>query len=111
MSVNLTGLTDIHALGGLIYLSKLAVTVDNGTMHLASALKVPTIALFGSTDPAVCAPMSDKVFIIDKKIGCCHCFKNLCDTQDYKIKRYPDCLNNILYEDLIKGYYCLLSSH
>ncbi len=111
MSVNLTGLTDIFTLGGLIYLSKLAVTVDNGTMHLASALKVPTIALFGSTDPAVCAPMSDKVFIIDKKIGCYHCFKNLCDTEDYKIKRYPDCMNNILYEDIIKGYDFLLNTH
>ena len=111
MSVNLTGLTDIYALGGLIYLSKLAVSVDNGTMHLASALKVPTIALFGSTDPAVCAPISDKIFIIDKKIGCYHCFKNLCGKEDYKIKKYPDCMNNILYEDIVEGYNFLLNSY
>ena len=111
MSFNLTGLTGIDTLAGLIYLSKLAVTVDNGTMHLASALKIPTIALFGSTDPAVCAPISDKIFIIDKKIGCYHCFKSLCSKEDHKIKRYPDCMNNILYEDLIDGYNYLLHSH
>ncbi len=34
----------------------LLVTVDSGVMHLASALGVPVLALFGPTDPARCGP-------------------------------------------------------
>ena len=110
MSFNLTGLTGIDTLGGLIYLSKLAVTVDNGTMHLASALKVPTIALFGSTDPSICAPLSDKIYVIDKKKECYHCFKKYCSNKDSGVNEYSDCMSGISFEDLAEGYEFLLNT-
>jgi len=37
---------------------------DSGVTHLAAALKVPTVAVFGPTDPAVCAPQGDHVTVI-----------------------------------------------
>ena len=36
---------------------------DSGITHLAAALGVPTIALFGPTDPYVWGPRGKKVFI------------------------------------------------
>jgi len=37
------------------------VTVDTGTMHLATALGTPVLALFGPTDPSLTGPYSSKI--------------------------------------------------
>ncbi len=100
LTVNLTGVTDIYMLGGLIKISQLVISVDNGVMHLASALNTPLIALFGSTDPAVCGPVNDDSYIIDKKTDCYHCFLNTCDKESFLKNDYPDCMGNIELYDL-----------
>ena len=43
----------LRELAALINRAKLAVGVDTGLVHLSTALKVPTIALYVSTDPAL----------------------------------------------------------
>jgi len=37
------------------------ITVDTGTMHMATALGAPVVALFGPTDPGLTGPYSGKV--------------------------------------------------
>lgn len=101
--IDLTGLTDIYILGGLIKISSLVVSVDNGTMHLSSAIKTPLIALFGSTDPAVCGPVSGDSYVIDKKKECYHCFKADCPRESFNKNGFPDCMGFIVLDDLIKG--------
>ena len=110
LNADLTGLTDVYTLGGLIKKSFLVVGVDNGTMHLSSAIKTPIIALFGSTDPAVCSPSADNVYIIDKKKGCYHCFERDCPKDSFYMRGYPDCMGYIKLEDLITGFNFLLNS-
>ncbi|RZD14474.1 MAG: glycosyltransferase family 9 protein [Candidatus Acidulodesulfobacterium ferriphilum] len=103
LSADITGLTDIYMLGGLIKLSCLVVSVDNGTMHLASAIKTNLIALFGSTDPAVCGPVSGNSYIIDKKAECYHCFYKDCPKKSFNKNYFPDCMGFIVLDDLIEG--------
>ncbi len=110
LNADLTGLTDIGTLGGLIKKSFMVVSVDNGTMHLSSAVRTPVIALFGSTDPAVCAPVTDDIYVIDKKTNCYHCFYKDCIKEGFKINGYSDCMGNITLEDLITGFNFLLNS-
>ena len=43
----------LRQLSGLIGSARLAIGVDTGLVHLATALRVPTIALYISTDPAL----------------------------------------------------------
>ena len=43
----------IRELAGIIGRSRLAIGVDTGLAHLATALKVPTLALYTATDPAL----------------------------------------------------------
>ncbi|WP_153110529.1 lipopolysaccharide heptosyltransferase I [Propionivibrio limicola] len=43
----------LHELAGLIGRAALAIGVDTGLVHLATALNVPTIALYITTDPAL----------------------------------------------------------
>ncbi|MBF0485680.1 MAG: glycosyltransferase family 9 protein [Candidatus Omnitrophica bacterium] len=57
--INACGLTTLTELCCIIREASLAVTNDSGVMHLASYLGIPTIALFGPTDPLVYGPWSE----------------------------------------------------
>jgi heptosyltransferase-2 len=52
-AVNLTGCLGLDSLGGVIARCTAFVANDSGPMHMARALGVPTLALFGSTDPGM----------------------------------------------------------
>ena len=54
--VNLAGKTSFHALAALLSRSTAMFTVDSGPMHLAAALGIPCIALFGSTSAVLTGP-------------------------------------------------------
>jgi ADP-heptose:LPS heptosyltransferase len=51
----LAGQTDFGVLAALLDCARFAVGTDNGAMHLAIARGVPTVRLFGPTDPALWA--------------------------------------------------------
>jgi len=52
-AADLTGQLDLRALGGFISRCSAFAANDSGPMHMARALGVPTLAIFGSTDPAM----------------------------------------------------------
>ncbi len=54
------------------------LTNDTGTMHLAAFLGVPTVAIFGSTDPERTAPLGDFHRILQHKVECNPCFLREC---------------------------------
>ena len=56
---SLAGRTDLGALAALFRRCSLVVGTDNGPLHLAVALDVPTVQLFGPTDPVVFGPWGD----------------------------------------------------
>ncbi len=56
-AIDLTGRTDLLALGGVAARATLAVGNDTGPMHLAAALGTPSLVLFShDSDPALTAP-------------------------------------------------------
>lgn len=55
-SVNLAGRTSLPTLGALIARMALLVTNDSGPAHIAYALGVPTVTIFGAGDPARYGP-------------------------------------------------------
>lgn len=54
--LNLTGNTSLVSLPTLIERAEWVVSNDSGPMHLAAALGVPTLAIFGPTDPRLFGP-------------------------------------------------------
>ena len=52
-AVDLSGKLDLRGLGGFISRCTAFAANDSGPMHMARALGVPTLAFFGSTDPAM----------------------------------------------------------
>lgn len=76
---------------------KLFIGNDSGISHMASALGVPTIAIFGPTDPKIWSPRGENVNIIRKEIPCSPC-------PEERFFQCKDllCLKGIEEEDLIK---------
>jgi len=54
---------DLPLLAAVLSQCSLFIGNDSGITHLAAALGVPTIALFGPTDPYVWGPRGTKVYI------------------------------------------------
>ena len=57
-SINLAGRTDLPQLAGVLALCAAFVSNDSGAMHLAAAVGMPVVALFGPTDERVTAPLA-----------------------------------------------------
>jgi ADP-heptose:LPS heptosyltransferase len=54
----------LATLAGILVQARLYVGHDSGVTHLAAALHVPTVAIFGPTDPRQWAPLGDHVSVI-----------------------------------------------
>ncbi|MGQ9610236.1 MAG: lipopolysaccharide heptosyltransferase II [bacterium] len=76
--LNLVGITTIIQLGAIIKCCDLYITADSGPMHISAALGVPTIALFGPTDPARHGPYGKNNMVIKKDMSCSPCYKREC---------------------------------
>ncbi len=63
-AVDLAGRTTIGVLGALLRRCALYVGNDTGPTHLAAAVGVPVVAIFGPTDPAVYAPYSARAVVL-----------------------------------------------
>jgi heptosyltransferase-1 len=75
---NFMGKTDLPTMMALLKRSKLMLTNDSGPMHIAAALELPTIALFGPTDPDKTGPYGRGHRVFRTAVECAPCFKRLC---------------------------------
>ncbi len=76
--LNLTGKTNLRLLAGLISYADLFITNDTGPMHIANALKVPVMAIFGPTDPSLTGPFQQPAAVIKKDVPCWPCSYREC---------------------------------
>ncbi|MCE0496943.1 MAG: lipopolysaccharide heptosyltransferase II [Methylacidiphilales bacterium] len=58
--------------------SRLVVCNDSGAMHAASILGVPTVAVFGSTEPQLTSPLGPRTAILRHHVPCSPCFLREC---------------------------------
>ncbi len=56
----------LNALIAAVSLSDLVLSTDGGLMHIAAALDVPQVVLFGRTDPRQWAPVSQKSVVLQR---------------------------------------------
>ncbi len=69
---------DLAGLAGVLAHLDLLVTNDSGPMHLAAALGVPTVALFGPTDPRRTAPAGTGHTVLWRDLWCSPCLRRRC---------------------------------
>lgn len=69
----------VAELAGLINKCSLIIANDSGPMHISAALGIPTLGIFGPTDPEKHGPYStNSDFIIKKDLHCIICNKLIC---------------------------------
>jgi heptosyltransferase-2 len=76
--LNLTGKTSLQQLAEALQKCTLLLTNDTGTMHFAAALGVPTVAIFGSTEPDWTGPLGPQHTVLRRHVECSPCFKREC---------------------------------
>lgn len=76
--VVLAGKTTLLQLAAILKRCALFVGNDNGPMHMAAALGLPVVALFGPSDPAVWGPRGGQAEVLYKGLDCRRCFHPTC---------------------------------
>src|SRR5438093_3545398 len=74
----LAGKTSLETLIGVLAESSLMITNDSGPMHIAAALGVPTVAIFGSTDETVTGPYGLRTRIVKHPVESSPCLVRHC---------------------------------
>lgn len=97
---NLAGKTNLRELMALIRRCNFFISNDSGPMHIAAALGVPLVAIFGSTDHATTSPYTDKAVIVRKEIECAPCKLRECPT-DHR------CMTAVSADDVVQAALCL----
>jgi ADP-heptose:LPS heptosyltransferase len=76
--VNRIGKTTLDELVAELSECALLLTNDTGTMHLATLLGVPVVAIFGSTEPRLTGPLGTGHEVIRHQVECSPCFLREC---------------------------------
>ena len=79
-ALNLCGMTGLGDALALIKRCRLFVSNDSGLMHVAAALKVPTVAIFGSTDSVATGPRGKNARVVKQDLECSPCLKPECSS-------------------------------
>lgn len=93
---SLVGETSLSELVVLVRASKLLVTSDSATLHIASLLGTPTVALFGPTDPKKYGPRAEKSRVVRKELFCSPCEKARCPY-------HHECMEQLSSEEVFKA--------
>jgi heptosyltransferase-2 len=78
--IDLTGKTAIADLPALLSQCHLFIGNDSGAMHVAAAVGLPIVGVFGPTDPNGTAPVTTRCRIVQQRPYCSPCFLRRCPT-------------------------------
>lgn len=78
--------------------SRVFIGNDSGISHLASALGIPTITIFGPTDPEVWAPRGERVWVVRNGTPCSPCSRDR-----FLQCTGIDCLRGIGIDQVLEG--------
>ncbi|MFM7022955.1 MAG: glycosyltransferase family 9 protein [Flavobacteriales bacterium] len=101
-AINLAGKCSLTQFAAICGEAKLFIGNDSGPMHLASAMNIPVIGLFGPSITETFRPYHDKGSFIHYKLPC-----NPCD-QIHCIQPNDICINKISVEEVVRKIESLL---
>ncbi|UCD34863.1 MAG: lipopolysaccharide heptosyltransferase I [Nitrospiraceae bacterium] len=97
--IDLCGRTNLQELVALISGARALISNDSGPLHIAAALNVPLIAVFGPTDPAKTGPYgwqsNKKMKVVSAGVPCSPCRRRTC--------RDMRCMGEISAEDVYQA--------
>lgn len=100
--INYAGETTLSQFIDLASACELFLTNDSGAMHIASALGVPTVAIFGATDDTTTGPTGRKARVVRENVACSPCLLRECPI-DHR------CMTRVSAERVVREALDLLS--
>ncbi len=111
------GRVSLTQTAAIIQKSRLLICNNSAPMHMAAALRVPTVSIFGSADPRIHRPYGHGHIVLRKELECSPCYypffrdtlaetkirnrwsakKFRCASDDYR------CLSSITVEDVLSA--------
>lgn len=76
--VDWTGRTSLAEAVDLLAFCSAVITNDSGLMHVAAALEVPVVAVFGSSSPRHTPPLSARAEALSLELPCSPCYQRVC---------------------------------
>jgi lipopolysaccharide heptosyltransferase II len=101
--VILIGKTDLMELACVIKQCRVFISPDSAPLHIAAAMQVPVIALFGPTSSQRHLPPVKTAVVIEKKPPCAPCYSTTC-----KVKTHV-CMREIPPEEVAQQIYQLMN--
>jgi len=95
--VNLCGKTQLEDVVDLLAASESVVSNDSGLMHIAAAVGIKLVVIYGSSTPKYTPPLSNKAKIIYHQLECSPCFERECQFDHY------DCLRRITTNEVMES--------
>jgi heptosyltransferase-2 len=87
---------DVMQLAAAISHCSVVITNDSGPLHLAAALAVPSVSIFGPTDPArTVIPGASRV--IRRELACSPCYQRECPL------RHHACMNDVAVDEVFQA--------
>ena len=78
------GQTSLRESAALINQCQALVVADTGALHMAEALDVPSVALFGPTRPELWGPLGPRSYVLQAEgLSCLGCRKRRCKKADH----------------------------
>ena len=77
--VNVLPPANLEAMAGILARASGVVAVDTGLAHLAAALSIPTVTLYGSTEPGRTGTMGARQERILAAMPCVPCCNKICN--------------------------------
>lgn len=102
--IDLSGRITLRQAMALLKRLDIFITNDSGPMHIAAALGVPTVAVFGSTDARLTGPVGPHAKAVSNKAECSPCFERTCGLGHYKCFDIGSAEVFEAAKSLLKGY-------
>ena len=95
------GNTSLRESMALLSRCSLLICNDSGIMHLAAAMQIPLVALFGPQSPLKFGPWGDKCSVIYKHFPCSPCKQKFFQECEPSHRLSPECVEAISVSDVL----------
>lgn len=100
----LSGRTTLQELMAVVRRCRCFLTNDTGPMHIAAALGVPVVAVFGPTNPVTTGPCGARQIVVRHDMRCAPCLLRSCPI-DHR------CMTSVEVEEVVEAALSLINAH